>query len=203
MTKLKKINVVIIVIGLIINTIFTIMTLINKYNGNIFVCFSFYLMLFIPAIINKVFKINISTSVKFIFLTFIFVAQLLGSIAHFYMLITWFDSFTHFVSGILTVLFALQLLTLFNKYDQDDKVFNIIFTIAFTFMVASFWEVFEFLADSIFGRDAQNVLKTGVTDTMKDIICAFLGGIVCLVYYSYDIGSSKSKLKKFIYSIKK
>lgn len=203
MTRLKKINIVVIAVSFIINTVFMILTLIGKYNSNILVCLSLYLILFIPNIINKLFKINISDSVQFVFLTFIFVAQLLGSIVQFYELIPWYDSFTHFISGVLSALFALKLLVLFDKYNPKSKVFNILFGVAFTLMVASFWEIFEFSADRIFGRDAQKVLETGVADTMKDIICALLGALLCLVWYLYDIISGKNKLRNFIYNIKK
>lgn len=203
MTKLKKINVVIITISLIINTIFLTLTLLDKYNSNILVCLSLYLILFIPTIINKLFRINISDSIELIFLTFIFVAQLLGSIVHFYGLISWFDSFTHFVSGILSAILSLQLLVLFNKYDKKDRFFNMLFCIAVTLMIASCWELFEFSADNIFGNNAQKVLETGVTDTMKDIICALLGSLLFLVGYFYDVMSGKNKLIKIIYDIKK
>lgn len=203
MTKLKKINVVIIIISLIINTIFLTLTLLGKYNSNILVCLSLYLILFIPTIINKLFRINISDSIELIFLTFIFVAQLLGSIVHFYGLIFWFDSFTHFVSGILSAILSLQLLVLFNKYDKKDKFFNMLFCIAFTLMVATCWELFEFSADRIFGHNAQKVLETGVADTMKDMICALLGSMLFLIGYFYDIISGKNKLNKIISDIKK
>ena len=203
MAKLKKVNIFIIIVSFIINTIFLFLTIMSKYNSNILVCLSLYLILFIPTIINRCFKINIPDSSQFLFLTFIFIAQLLGSIVHFYELITWFDSFTHFISGVLCVLFALQLLVLFNKYNEENKIFNILFIIAFTLMASSFWEVFEFSMDRMFGRDAQKVLETGVTDTMKDIICALLGSLLSLMWYMYDLITSKHKLKNFIYSIKK
>lgn len=203
MTKLKKINIVIIVVSLIINTIFIILTLMGKYNSNILVCLSLYPILFTPKLVNKLSKLKISDSIEFMFVTFIFIAQILGSVAHFYSLIPWFDSFTHFVSGILTSLFSLQILVLLDKYNPKHKGFNILFMIAFTLMIASFWEIFEFSADNVFGNDAQKVLETGVTDTMKDIICALLGSLLFLAGYIYDIISGKDKVKNFIYSIKK
>lgn len=203
MKKLKKINILVITTALIINNVLMVLTLMGKYNSNILVCLSMYPILFIPALAKKIFKIKISDSIEFMFVVFIFIAQLLGSVAHFYSLISWFDSFAHFVSGILTALFSLQLLVLFDKYNPRHKGFNVLFAIAFTLMIASFWEMFEFSADSIFGNDAQKVLTTGVTDTMKDMICALLGSILFLVVYSYDIESDKNRLKKIIYSIKK
>lgn len=203
MTKLKKINVAVIIVGLIINTIFMLLTLIGRYNSNVLVCISLYLIFFIPVLIRKIFKINISYSVESMFVIFIFIAQVLGRVVQLYDLIHWFDSFTHFVSGILITLFSLQLLVLFDKYNRKDIVFNILFSIAFTLMVASFWEFFEFTADNIFGNDTQKVLATGVSDTMKDMICALLGNILFIVSYIYDIFTKKNKLKNFIYSIKK
>lgn len=203
MKKLKKINIVVITIALIINTVLMVLTLMGKYNSNILVCLSMYPILFVPILAKKIFKIKISDSIEFMFVAFIFIAQLLGSVAHFYSLIPWFDSFAHFVSGILTALFSLQVLVLFDKYNPKHKGFNVLFAIAFTFMIAGLWEIFEFSADSIFGNDAQKVLTTGVTDTMKDMICALLGSILFLVAYIYDVISDKNKLKKFIYSIKK
>lgn len=203
MMKLNKINIGIITISLIINTIFLILTLLGKYNSNILVCLSLYVIVFIPSILTKLFRINISELVRFIFLIFIFIAQLLGSIIHLYDLISWFDSFVHFISGIVSSILSLQLLILFNKHDQKKKVFNLLFSISFTLMVASFWEIFEFSADRIFGYDAQRVLETGVYDTMKDIICALLGSLLFVVSYIYDFLFNKHRFVKFIYGIKK
>lgn len=183
---------------LIINTGCIGLTLLGKYNSNILVCLSLYLIIFIPKILRKA-SPKINDLIESIFLIFILFAQLLGSILHFYGIIYWYDSFMHYISGILTSFLAILLLVLFNKYDEKDKIFNIIFIISITLMVAGLWEIFEFTADNLLGGDAQRVLATGVTDTMKDIICALLGSILFSLSYLYECIKKKNLvIKEFI-----
>lgn len=195
---MKKINNIIILSMLIINTGCIGLTLLGKYNSNILVCLSLYLIVFIPKILRKA-SPKINDLIELIFLIFILFAQLLGSILHFYGIIYWYDSFMHYISGILTSFLAILLLVLFNKYDEKDKIFNIIFIISITLMVAGLWEIFEFAADNLLGGDAQRVLATGVTDTMKDIICALLGSILFSLSYLYECIKKKNLvIKEFI-----
>lgn len=204
MKKLKKINIGIIVLTIILNTIFLGLTIFDKFESNILVCFSLYFIVFLPTIIRKLFKIKIASSIELAFLVFIFLAQLLGSVMHFYEFIFWYDSFVHFISGMLTALLALLLLLLFKKYNSKSLGFNIIYMISITLMVASFWELFEFTADNLLGGDAQRVIATGVRDTMKDMICALLGCILVIIEYAYE-QTTKTKLlvNRFLDNIKK
>lgn len=182
---------------LLINTICISLTLLGKYNANILVCLSLYLIVFIPKILRR-YKLNIDEVIELIFLLFIFFAQLLGSILKFYGLIYWYDSFMHYISGILTSILAIIILIKCNKYNEKDKTFNIIFMLAITFLVAGLWEIFEFSADNLLGGDAQKVIETGVTDTMKDIICAFLGSVLFSCCYLYEFIQNKNLLIKKI-----
>mgnify|MGYP004542769163 CR=1 FL=1 len=195
---MKRINNVIITLMLIVNTGCIGLTLLDRYNSNILVCLSLYLIVFLPKILRR-FSSKVNDLIELIFLLFILFAQLLGSILHFYGIIYWYDSFMHYISGILTSFLAILLLVLFNKYDDNDRVFNIIFIISVTLMVAGLWEIFEFTADNLLGGDAQKVLTTGVTDTMKDMICALLGSILFSLCYLYEcIKNKKLLIKEFI-----
>ena len=69
-------------------------------------------------------------------------------------------------------------------------------------MVASLWEVFEYLSSYYFGVDPQKVVMTGVSDTMGDIIVAFLGSILVSISYYFEIKHNYNLLiKKFIKTI--
>lgn len=46
--------------------------------------------------------------------------------------------------------------------------------------------IFEFISDYLLNGDAQRVIETGVTDTMKDMICALLGNILFILIYVYN-----------------
>lgn len=195
---MKKTNDILIILMIIVNTICMLLSICGKYNSNILVCLSLYLIIFLPRIVRK-FSSKVNDLIELIFLLFILFAQLLGSILHFYGIIYWYDSFMHYISGILTSFLAVIILILFNKYDDNDKAFNVIFILSITLMVASLWEIFEFTTDNLLDGDAQRVVATGVTDTMKDIICALLGSILFSFCYLYECLKNKTLLiKEFI-----
>ena len=61
--------------------------------------------------------------------------------------------------------------------------FNILFIIAFSALCAFAWETFEFVCNLLVGGDAQRVAETGVTDTMLDMIVAFIGAVLFSIGY--------------------
>ena len=62
---------------------------------------------------------------------------------------------------------------------------DIIFIIIFTLAIAGLWEFFEFFSDLILKGDAQRVVTSGVTDTMTDMIAAFISSIIFSCIYHY------------------
>lgn len=154
----------------------------------------------IPYICEKLFKMKIDDKLKLLYISFIFTAHFLGATLELYNKITYFDKITHTLSGVLTAYGALLILYILGKYKIKEKYFNTFFMICFTLSVAAFWEIFEYLANILFGGDAQRVMLTGVNDTMQDIIVAFLGSIlVSLVHLFYN----NLKIFDFSNSIKK
>ena len=134
-----------------------------------------------------------------IYIIFIFVAHFLGSIVNLYNKIYWYDNFIHFLSGFVISFFALELLIRLKKYDLKKIFFNAIFIIGISCIIASFWEYFEFISDNIFGKDAQNVLTTGVADTMMDMILATLGNLLFILIYIFEeFNNKKLIVKNFI-----
>lgn len=186
MMKMKKWNQLVISLIFLLNSGFLLQMIMSGHHGRILVTLSLYLTVWVPAIARAVFKVKIPERMELAYLIFLFFAQFLGSIVNLYASIYWFDSFTHFVSGILTAIFAIAVLFWFHKYDHKSIAFNIFFMIAFSLMVASLWEFFEFTADRISGGDTQKVLETGVVDTMKDMIVAFLGAVLVSICYGYE-----------------
>ena len=143
---------------------------------------SILLTLTLPYILNKIFKLNISDYLIFIWILFIFSAHYLGVILELYNKWYMFDKITHFMSGILSAGAGVMIL---KKVDSRKKLFNILFILSFTWLCAGLWEVFEFTCNYFFGGDAQKVIETGVSDTMWDMIVAFFGSIIVSLIYFY------------------
>lgn len=160
---------------------------------------SIIIVCIVPWLIKKVLKYEMSETLKFIYFLFVFIALILGSIYNLYRTISWFDLLAHFLSGIVTCVLALIILKKFDLLNKDLPIFHIVFIIAFSLMIASFWEFFEFLSDKVLKGDTQWVLLTGVDDTMTDMLIAFLSSVIFSVFYY--IGSKTNK--KFIKGINK
>ena len=187
---LSIIDLFLIVISIVVSFYF-VFTRDNKI-GLILKDASIILTITLPYIIERIFKIRIESETKTVFIIFIFMSHFLGATCELYNKISWFDKFTHWLSGILTAYISILLLKYLKVYNKKSRLFNIIFIIAFTLMVASLWEMFEFTSSICFHLDPQRVKETGVTDTMMDMIVAFLGSILYSIYYLYKNKTNKA-----------
>ena len=178
---MKKINYLLIAIAIIGSIYITV----TQDDSLVYILKDLSIILTINAlyIIKKIFKVEISEKMNFVYIVFIFMAHFLGATCELYNKIYWFDKFVHFLSGILTSIAALYIIKYFKK--DNNLKFTILFIIAFSLMCASLWEVFEYLSSYYFHVDPQKVLLTGVTDTMGDIIVAFLGSILVSISYYF------------------
>ena len=195
---IKKINISLILIA-IIGSLYFVFTrdkniVLMLKDGSIIVTISAL------YIVQKLFKIKINEVINLIYIIFIFMAHFLGVICELYNHIYWFDKFVHFLSGIVTSFVAIYLLIKFKK--NKNMFFDILFIISISLAVASFWEIFEYLSSYYFHLDPQKVALTGVSDTMGDIIVAFLGSILVSISYYFEIEYNYDLLiKKFIKTI--
>jgi Predicted membrane protein (DUF2238). len=198
---LTIINYILVIIAVVVSFYMVITR--DKEVGLILKDASIIITITLPYIIEKVFRKKIAITLKTTYIIFIFLAQFIGVTLELYNHLAYYDKFTHWLSGVGTALVALIILDLFNMYDNKKILFNIIYMIAVTLMVATFWELFEYIANIFFGGDAQRVELTGVNDTMQDIIVAFLGSIlVSFIYFYEESKNKKGFIRSFMEGIK-
>lgn len=195
----KKTNLFLIVLTSIGGIYYSINQIIDGEIYKFLSSLSVIAVVLIPKILKKRFKFDITSTLEFIYLVFIFIAHFLGSIVDFYHIINNYDKIMHLLSGIVAACFGLYILINLEKYDKKNIFFNILFIVSFVLMTASLWEFFEYFGDILFKQDAQNVLTTGIHDTMKDMIAAFLGSILFSIIYMYEEKTgNKTLINKFI-----
>lgn len=176
---MKKINILLILITLILSAI----NVLEELDTTIVIILkdaSIAFTIFMPYIVQKIFKIEVNEGFKTIWIIFIFLAHYMGVGLEMYNQWDGFDKITHCMSGVLTAYIAYIILE-YNK--TKSKIFHVLFIVSFTWFCAGMWEVFEFTCNHFFGGDAQRVAATGVSDTMWDMIVAFLGSIAFSSYY--------------------
>lgn len=195
----KKINLLLIVIASIGGICFGVNRIIDGDFYRFLIYLSIIPVMLVPKILKTYFKIKLTSTLEFIYLVFVFCAHFLGSIVDFYHTINNYDKIMHFLSGVITAYLGLYTLINLRKYDQKDIFFNVLFIISFVLMIAVFWEFFEYFSDLLFKQDAQNVLTTGIHDTMTDMIAAFIGSVLFSTFYIHkEKKDNNALINKFV-----
>lgn len=141
-------------------------------------------VLVVPFIFEKS-TFRLDNMDKAIYYLFILFAYYLGCIINLYNITWWYDIVIHFISGIVSGYLGYYVLKRMGLYQKDKKLFNFLFCFAFSLMIAGLWEIGEFSMDIVSGSNLQHSLETGVTDTMEDVICGTLGG---MLYATFNLG---------------
>jgi hypothetical protein len=127
---------------------------------------------------------------------FIFASVFLGEAFDFYERVWWWDLALHGTSAIGLGLVGFLLIFMLFEGDRFAAPPFALGLIAFccAVTIGSIWEIFEYLADLTFGFNMQ---KTGVNDTMTDIIINTAGAAVAGVSgYLYLRGSKAGVLRQ-------
>lgn len=132
---------------------------------------------FLPEIFSKLFRIKISYHVELMYYIFLILALSLGISADLYKTVPLYDKAVHTLSGAGTALIGFYMLRYF-KAEKTPAVFRGMFMIFFSISVAVAWEFFEFFCDKCLGQHMQQLVTTGVDDTMLDMLVATIGAII-------------------------
>ncbi|MDE6201663.1 MAG: DUF2238 domain-containing protein [Clostridiales bacterium] len=145
----------------------------------------FFLAVWVPVIINRIFKINFSLSLVIAYDVFLIMGVLAGTLWEVYKISLVFDKIVHFASGILIAILAYDLFSAGNKR-KLSPVWTFIVVFSITMMIGGLWEIWEFAFDMLFEQNSQSwmgfVGHEVLLDTMLDLICDCAGGILGGLY---------------------
>lgn len=136
---------------------------------NVFLCFVYLLLLFIPMFIQSKLKISIPTLFEIFIYLFIFSGTILGEINNFYGKIPHFDTILHTLNGFLATSVGLSLFYILNKNSKNinlSPTYLCLLSFCFSMTVGVVWEVFEFSMDKFFLMDTQ---KDYIVDTVSSV----------------------------------
>ncbi|TDT78122.1 hypothetical protein BDE40_1428 [Litoreibacter halocynthiae] len=159
-----------------------------------FVSFATFGLSLAPNLLASRFKIALPVPFVVAITMFLFATVFLGEAFDFYGRFWWWDIALHGTSaigfGLTGFLFAFMLFEGDRFAAPHWALALIAFSIAMT--TGALWEVFEFTMDSLFGLNMQ---KTGLDDTMGDLIVDAIGGALgSFAGYLYLTGSDKGLL---------
>lgn len=135
------------------------------------------LLMFLPRLIKSRAKLNLPIEFDMVLVAFMYAAVFLGKVGSAYERYWWWDSVLHTSSGFILGYVGFLLLYLKVQQKKIQASRKLIGLIIFSIALASgaLWEIFEFGLDTIFHGDLQ---RTGIKDTMGDLIVDAIGGLI-------------------------
>lgn len=166
------------------------------YNG--LLVLAAFLLPAVPQVLYRLCRLRPVYLLEIVFDGFVLAAVSFASLFGGYELIPCWDKILHFLSGFLFA--VLGTAVYFSKkpghaLDPADAFNASLYTWMFAMMSAVLWEIWEYVV-SFSGADPQQVARTGVGDTMGDIIVCTVGGLMTAVScwnYLRHIGQNRRK----------
>lgn len=155
----------------------TIISFFTAHWTNVFVSVTALLLIALPTAFSKRFHIKLPLGFAAAISAFVFATLFLGEVFDFYERFWWWDVLLHGTSavgfGIIGFLFVLFLFE-GDKYAAPPWALGLI-AFCFAVSIGVIWEIFEFAADKTLGLNMQ---KSGLSDTMGDLIVDCVGALV-------------------------
>lgn len=155
----------------------------------------------LPVILGRRFDVRIPPEFESLAVVFVYASLFLGEQRGYYLRFWWWDTLLHTCSGFLLGILGFLLVHVLNEKRQIGNHMNPGFVALFAFMFAlgtgALWEIFEFGMDQLFGLNMQ---KSGLVDTMVDLIVDALGALIISIagYIYLRRGRNDSFLERWI-----
>ena len=195
MTKIDKIKLFISILFQVLFVGAAILSVLNNDWMSAWLSALGLFLTFLPTILEKRYCVDYPSELEIVILFFIFAAVFLGEISSFYEKVWWWDILLHSFSGIIMAIVGFALVYTMNEKKKSEirlsPFFISIFSAGFAISIGVLWEIFEFCMDFFFGFNMQ---KSGLADTMLDLIVNTLGAII-VSFIGYLL--MKKNFKKF------
>jgi len=131
---------------------------------------------FLPRIIKEKYKIIIPIEFEILIILFIYASLVLGEMQRYYAKFPWWDLLLHSTSSIALGFVGFLMLYILYKGEkvEANPITIAIFSFSFALAIGTLWEIMEFTIDAFFGSNLQ---KSGIVDTMWDLIIASFGAL--------------------------
>ncbi|OTP12516.1 hypothetical protein A5844_000749 [Enterococcus sp. 10A9_DIV0425] len=148
------------------------------------------LLIYLPQIIRKLFKIHVPDAIILFYWFFLFISVFLGTGMHLISIISFWDKILHAVSPMVLTALGYGLIGYLMKdapIAKSSPWLFLLFGFAFAGLCGVFWEFWEFLCDQFLGMNLQRfaasdgtlfVGREALMDTMGDLLTNTIGAFL-------------------------
>jgi uncharacterized membrane protein YjdF len=173
-------------------------------------CIMGIIIMFLPSMLERRWKINVPGFMHIVFVVFLYAAIYLGEVRSFYYHIPHWDTVLHTFSGAMIGALGFSVVRLLNDSEKVSinlsPLFVAIFAFSFALAIGALWEVYEFSFDKLLGLNMQKfayedgslrVGRDALSDTMKDLIVDALGALGTSIMGYISLRFKKGWLEMF------
>lgn len=160
---------------------------------NAIICVYVLILYVLPQFVEKRMRIEIPSVLEIIIFVFVFLAEIFGEMASFFLKVTYWDTMLHTTAGFLLAAVGFSLVNLLNESEkvkvQLSPVYLAVVAFCFSMTMGVLWEFFEYGADRLLLLDMQKdtvinqiatvdldptlsntpVVISGITDTILEL----------------------------------
>lgn len=121
-------------------------------------CLASLILFLVPALVETRTGVEIPTMFEALIYLFIFSAEILGEVNHYYVLIPGWDTLLHTLNGFLCGAVGFSLVDLLNRHSDGLRLspaYLAVVAFCFSMTVGAIWELIEFVVDNTLFLDMQ------------------------------------------------
>jgi len=159
----------------------------------LFISLVAFFLTFLPYYVGKSYKIRVPVELELAVVVFIYASLFLGEVQGYYVKFWWWDVVLHTSSGLALAIIGFLILYYLDESGRikAQPIWIAVFTFAFAVAIGAVWEIFEFTMDQVF---LTNMQKSGLVDTMWDLIVDSLGALVAAILGYFYMKTKKAPL---------
>jgi len=145
--------------------------------STVFVSILTLILTILPILFSDRFEVKLPTRFAIAIIVFVYATMFLGEVEDFYNRFWWWDVVLHGGAAIAFGLTGFLIIFMLFEGGRFAAPPIVLAVLSFCFAVAigAVWEIFEFSMDFFFGMNMQ---KSGLVDTMWDLIVDCVGGFI-------------------------
>lgn len=168
-----------------------------------FICLLALVFTYLPDLIRNNYEFYIPPEFEIVMVVFIYASLILGEVHGYYETFWWWDVLLHTGSGLaLGIIGFLLLLILYDENKIEASPITLVFfSFCFAVAIGALWEIFEFVVDQFLNTNMQ---KSGLVDTMWDLIVDTLGALIASILgWLYLKGGQPCFINRLVYKFVK
>ena len=175
--KLEKVYLFVVFLLEISLIISAISSYLGKNYLSLFISLIVFVTVLIPYFFRWKYSLKIPLEIEAVSVIFIYATLFLGEAQSFYDVFWWWDILLHGFSALVFGFVGfIVLYFLYSHHRIDVNPYWLgVFTFSFAVAIGVIWEIFEFSMDTLFGLNMQ---KSGLVDTMGDLIVDSIGALI-------------------------